>query len=220
MKQILAIVVSAVSLLAWSASCGNGEPDVAEVARLTDRLECSIAEGDSLVATVDAIGEWLGGMDAVHAVEGRRLLMKSSSERGANMRAVMVTVLNNAYWAGWELSRECCDSILNGSPDLTKAELVAPMQAARMAYLMRGQRSECSRFDLAFQDYIDKLPVGQQMRVYMRVTSSVERMAEAIKDVALSDPVMANEAIEALRQILDKEDFNKLANIVEDYVEI
>ena len=219
MRQILTLMVAATSLLAWATSCGSGKPDTAEAACLAERLECSLAEGDSLVATVGAIEEWIGAMDAVQAVEARRLLMKRSGECGIRTRAVMMTVLNNAYWAGWELSKECCDSILGGSADLTKAELLEPMQAARLAYLARGRRGECARFDLAFQDYIDRLPIVQQMRVYARV-SSVERIAEAINDLSQNDPVRANEAVAALRQVLGKDEFDELANIVKGYVEI
>ena len=173
MRQILTLMVAATSLLAWATSCGSGKPDTAEAACLAERLECSLAEGDSLVATVGAIEEWIGAMDAVQAVEARRLLMK----------------------------------------------LLEPMQAARLAYLARDRGGECARFDLAFQDYIDRLPIVQQMRVYARV-SSVERIAEAINDLSQNDPVRANEAVAALRQVLGKDEFDELANIVKGYVEI
>ena len=57
------------------------------------------------------------------------------------------------------------------------------------------------------------------MRVYARV-SSVERIAEAINDLSQNDPVRANEAVAALRQVLGKDEFDELANIVKGYVEI
>ncbi len=215
----MTIMVAATSLLAWATSCGSDKPDTAEAVYLAERLECSLADGDSLVATAGAIEEWIGAMDAVQAVEARRLLMASSGECGIKTRSVMMTLLNNAYWTGWELSKECCDSILGGSGGLTKAELIEPMQAARQAYLARGRRGECARFDLAFQDYIDRLPIVQQMCVYARV-SSVERIAEAINALSHNDPVRAYEAVAALRQVLGKDEFDELANIVEDYVEI
>lgn len=210
MKEVCAILAAMLSLAASATSCGNRLPDERTALSLAVRVAAAVGSQDSIVAVAEDVETWIGQMDAVQAIEARRLLTRFGAEQGGDeARAVMLTMLHKPYWAGWELSGQCCAGLVAGTK--SASEVTGMVEAARMAYIARGLGWECGQFDLAFQDYIDALPVVEQMQVYASV-SSIPRLAAAVKAEAERSPVAAAEAVEALRHVLDADDFEALMN--------
>lgn len=205
-RKILALAIAMTTLIAQG--CGN-RPDEAHASQLATRLSQSLSCPDSLVVAAAAINSWIAPMDAVQSIEARSLLMEHCPD--SSTAAAMLTLLHQPYWTGWELSKQCCDNILTDST-LTKSQIIGPIKMARTSYLVCDMRDECDLFDMALQDYINSLPIGLQMEVYLRV-SSIPRLAKAVKDVAAKNPAEAIEAVEALHHLLDKQQFKEFMNI-------
>lgn len=209
MNRLAAFVVVVTLLTASTGRC-DGLPDSKTAEQLSLRLERSLGDGDSLRVVFADIDSWVGQAGVVESISRRELLIEYSAVRSAVVEAVMMTMLYNAYWVGWELSERCCRNLLDSV--MLPHDVTKPMEMVRKAYLVRNLDGECARFDLAFQSYIDALPMTQQMAIYLRV-AGIGRLAVAVAEERQKDPVRAAEAVETLREILGKDEFREFMNV-------
>ncbi len=204
-RLILALAIAATALT--TQSCNN-RPDRAYATQLATRLSVAV-NSDSLPEAADDITAWLAAMDTVQAVEARQLLMLNCHDMPT--RAVMLTLLYDPQWAGWEAARLCCDSLIADTA-VTRLQIITSVTLARDTYASRNMLKERDTFDTAFQRYIDQLPVERQMTVYRRV-ASIPRLARAVSEMAATNPAEAIGAIEALRKQLNEKQFNDFMTI-------
>ena len=197
----------ATATMAFASSCKKANPDraYALAACLVDNMH----DTASLCKAVCDIETWLDSLkefpaDAVIARE--TLLQQSTRAGGDSANLIVQTVLYNATALGKKISKECCTQLIDSMSD--SRALASRINIIRNTYTACGKPTELKQFDMAFQDYVDSLPIEEQMRIYSCATSKL-KLSIAIRNEALDDPVKAGEAIEALKRIYSKEDFSE-----------
>ncbi len=197
----------AMATMAFASSCNKTNPDraYALAACLVDNMHDTVG----LCKTICDIETWLDSLEEspADAVIAREILLKQSSLTGGDSaNLIMQTVLYKATALGKKISKECCAQLIDSVSD-TRA-LAARINIIRDTYIACGKSTELQQFDLSFQNYVDSLPIEEQMRVYSCATSKL-KLSIAIRNEALYNPVKAGEAIEALKHIYNEKDFSE-----------
>lgn len=208
MKKFTLITLSlTIATMAFASSCKKYDTGRAYI--LATRLAEDMHDTAKLHNTACDIEAWLDSMEEspADAIIAREILLQESAKgRSDSANLIMQTILYDALALGKKISKECCDQLMDSLADVRA--ITDRINIIRGTYVARGETSELWQFDKAFQNYVDSLPVEEQMRIYSCATTKL-KLSIAIRNEAMGNPVKANEAIEALKNIYDEKEFSE-----------
>ena len=206
MKKLTLIALSfSIVTMAFASSCRKYDTERACI--LATRLADDMDDRAKLHNTIDDIEAWLDSLkeSPAYAVMAKDLLLQESARRGGDSANLIVqTIIHNASALGSKTAKECCNLLADTST--CTRHIADRINIIRDTYAACGKSSELWQFDHAFQNYVDSLPIEEQMRIYSRAAGKL-KLSIAIKNEALEDPMKACEAIEALKRIYTEEEF-------------
>lgn len=199
----------AILLLALAtAACSKYDKESEAVA---ERITHAVASGDAAaLAAVDSTFQADMAADPEHALERRESLARHADEKidTANMAIRVVAELPK------QLGQTLADMLIEADDEPLDV-FVTTLGTVRYLYDAVGRIDDFAIFNAAYQARIDSLPLEQQMKIYVAVSTPVslgEVMADDVMTRQGSDAVAAdvNERLAVLRTLYDAAQYEQL----------
>lgn len=199
----------AILLLALAtAACSKYDKESKTVA---EQITHAVASGDAAaLAAVDSTFQADMAADPEHALDRRKCLAEYADEKidTANMAIRVVADLPK------QLGQSLADMLIDADDEPLDV-FVTTLGAVRYLYDAVGRIDDFAIFNAAYQARIDSLPLEQQMKIYVAVSTPVslgEVMADDVMTRQGSDAVAAdvNERLAVLRTLYDDAQYEQL----------